>query len=227
MIWTAKDRKIARGCAEHIKAGLGCATDYKVAYADLQIWFDGKVERIYGDPRKNDGGRWLWIKENKTGISWQFAHLSLYRVRTGDVVKAGQIVALTGNTGYLTTGPHLHVQALRDGKRLDPEKHIIIQSQPMDMRRHHVKMIYLAYGLAPSSSDVDYWAGQSDQRIMVDLPYELCKQVDPDGTASTRVDYFNKLGKKALKRDMTVEEQNTFSSRQEPLRGVTDHILSK
>lgn len=222
-MWTAQSRQLIRGSQAHIAAGLGAGADYIARYEELKIWFEGFVEKTY---RGVQGGNWLWIKD-KQGISWQFAHLDSYRVKVGDLVNPGKVVAVTGNTGIITTGPHLHIQAILNGSRIDPEKYIKLTPQTMDKNRQLVKMTYLAYGLAPTSKDVDYWAGQSDERILNDLPYELCKQVDPDGSASTRVDYFNKLSKKSLNRDLTTEEQNTFSNRREPLRGVTDYILSK
>lgn len=37
-----------------------------------------------------------------------YGHLSDFKVKLGDVVKKGQLLALSGNTGRYTTGPHLH-----------------------------------------------------------------------------------------------------------------------
>ena len=39
-------------------------------------------------------------------------------------VKEGEQIAITGNTGTKTTGPHCHTQIIRDGKRLDPEQYL-------------------------------------------------------------------------------------------------------
>lgn len=37
-----------------------------------------------------------------------YGHLSLAKVKLGDVIKKGQLIALSGNTGRYTSGPHLH-----------------------------------------------------------------------------------------------------------------------
>ena len=48
-----------------------------------------------------------------------FGHMSRRDVAKGDVVKAGQVIGLTGNTGY-TTGPHAHVVMRLNGREVDP-----------------------------------------------------------------------------------------------------------
>jgi len=51
-------------------------------------------------------GKWILIEYNN-GLSSVFGHLSVISAKTGEKVKAGDVVALSGNTGH-TTGPHLH-----------------------------------------------------------------------------------------------------------------------
>jgi murein DD-endopeptidase MepM/ murein hydrolase activator NlpD len=42
----------------------------------------------------------------------------------GDIVKAGEVVAISGNTGTLTTGPHLHFELWNNGFPVDPKTFI-------------------------------------------------------------------------------------------------------
>jgi murein DD-endopeptidase len=53
------------------------------------------------------------------GVLAKFLHLNENRVAQGDRVSAGQVIALSGNTGR-STAPHLHYQLDRGDKALDP-----------------------------------------------------------------------------------------------------------
>lgn len=52
-------------------------------------------------------GKWILIKYNN-GLASTYGHLSQLNMSTGAVVKSGDVVGFSGNTGY-STGPHLHV----------------------------------------------------------------------------------------------------------------------
>lgn len=51
-------------------------------------------------------GKWVLLK-HANGLSTIYGHLSYVYARPGDVVTTGQVVGLSGDTGY-STGPHLH-----------------------------------------------------------------------------------------------------------------------
>ncbi|TFH24076.1 MAG: M23 family metallopeptidase [Myxococcales bacterium] len=53
------------------------------------------------------------------GVIAKFLHLNENRVKQGDRVRVGQVIALTGNTGH-STAPHLHYQLDRGDKTIDP-----------------------------------------------------------------------------------------------------------
>ena len=49
--------------------------------------------------------------------------LQTIKVKVGDVVQKGQVVALMGSTGR-STGPHVHFEVLHNGRSKDPVKYI-------------------------------------------------------------------------------------------------------
>ena len=53
------------------------------------------------------------------GYSTRYAHNSENLVAVGDEVKKGQAVALMGDTGR-ATGPNLHFEVLKNGRRVNP-----------------------------------------------------------------------------------------------------------
>lgn len=54
-----------------------------------------------------------------------YAHLSSVKVKLGQKVNRGEIIAKTGNSGFLTTGPHLHYEVRHDGIALNPLNFIL------------------------------------------------------------------------------------------------------
>jgi murein DD-endopeptidase MepM/ murein hydrolase activator NlpD len=73
-----------------------------------------------------------WTVETGYVIYLQHANdlISVYKhnaellKQAGDHVDAGEAIAIMGNTGELTTGPHLHFELWHAGVPLDPEKYI-------------------------------------------------------------------------------------------------------
>lgn len=53
------------------------------------------------------------------GYQSMFAHLDRVDVQPGQQVDAGQVIGTLGNSGR-TTGPHLHLELLLNGQRIDP-----------------------------------------------------------------------------------------------------------
>ena len=54
-----------------------------------------------------------------------YKHCGSLLKREGDKVQAGEAIALVGNSGTLTTGPHLHFELWNKGRPVNPEKYIV------------------------------------------------------------------------------------------------------
>lgn len=83
---------------------------------------DGTV--ISAGPGGGDGNRIVIDHGIVSGVDLvtTYNHLSSFAV-TGGVVKRGQLIALSGNTGY-STGCHLHFETLENGTFVNPRKWI-------------------------------------------------------------------------------------------------------
>jgi murein DD-endopeptidase MepM/ murein hydrolase activator NlpD len=53
-----------------------------------------------------------------------YKHNSVLLRREGDLVKAGEAIAIIGNSGENSSGPHLHFELWHKGRAVDPELYI-------------------------------------------------------------------------------------------------------
>lgn len=86
----------------------GSGTPY-VAVADGVVAFAGWSDAI---------GNYIMLDCN--GIYAIYAHSSVLYASTGDYVTQGTVLGLTGNTGYQTTGAHLHFAIMVNNEYVDP-----------------------------------------------------------------------------------------------------------
>lgn len=61
------------------------------------------------------------ILEHSYGLLSVYKHNSSLTRTQGDLVRAGEVIAMSGNTGEFTTGPHLHFELWRGGHPINPE----------------------------------------------------------------------------------------------------------
>lgn len=80
------------------------------------------------------------------GIQCLYGHLSLISVKEGDMVSAGTIIGISGNTGK-STGEHLHIQLKKNGKSVDPEPFIAYLNRYITGLQD--KIAYLKFGTKP------------------------------------------------------------------------------
>ena len=59
--------------------------------------------------------------QHSNNIISNYKHNSVLLKKVGDQVKAGDAIAIVGNSGELTTGPHLHFELWKEGKPLNPK----------------------------------------------------------------------------------------------------------
>ena len=71
-----------------------------------------------------DTGYVIQVQHNQNLVS-VYKHCGSLLKKVGDTVKAGEAIALVGNTGEKTTGPHLHFEVWNKGRALDPTKYIV------------------------------------------------------------------------------------------------------
>lgn len=62
--------------------------------------------------------------QHKNGFLSIYKHNELLLKEIGDHVVAGEAIALVGNTGKLSTGPHLHFELWYKGSPVNPEEYI-------------------------------------------------------------------------------------------------------
>lgn len=58
-----------------------------------------------------------------SGLVTRYAHNKTLLVKAGDVVKKGQVIALSGSTGR-STAPHVHFEVYKNGRVVDPATYI-------------------------------------------------------------------------------------------------------
>ena len=81
---------------------------------------DGTV--VYAGFDSNQGN--VIQLQHKNGFISVYKHNALLLKEVGDIVQAGEAIALVGNTGKLSTGPHLHFELWYKGNPVNPEEYI-------------------------------------------------------------------------------------------------------
>ena len=64
------------------------------------------------------------VLRHKDNLISVYKHNASLSVLQGDLVKSGEVIASSGNTGDLTTGPHLHFELWSEGYPINPSNFI-------------------------------------------------------------------------------------------------------
>ena len=71
-----------------------------------------------------DAGHIIGIQHTNNLTSF-YKHCSALLKKSGESVKAGEVIAVVGNSGELTTGPHLHFELWFNGRPVNPQDYIV------------------------------------------------------------------------------------------------------
>ncbi|MEU9736986.1 M23 family metallopeptidase [Streptomyces sp. NPDC048002] len=126
--WTKPVKKYTKTASFHQNGAMWQSThsgqDFAVATGTQVYAAHGGTVVKAGGNGAGDGpayGNAIVIKHGN-GTYSQYAHLSKIQVKAGQVVKTGQRIALSGNTGN-SSGPHLHFEIRKTanyGSAVDP-----------------------------------------------------------------------------------------------------------
>jgi murein DD-endopeptidase MepM/ murein hydrolase activator NlpD len=87
---------------------------------------DGIVERAFLD----DAAGLVVVLEHGNGIQTIYGHLDRVLVWEGKDVARGEPLGLLGNTGWRSTGPHLHYAVKVEGKYVNPRRYLFEKQNP-------------------------------------------------------------------------------------------------
>lgn len=110
-------------------------TDLRLKIGDtVRAVFDGVI-RI---SKNNPGGFGLYVMvRHHNGLETIYGHLSKRLVKVGQIVKAGDVIGLGGNTGR-SSGPHLHFEFRYRGDAFDSEQIFDFQNRNIRSRRFSI-----------------------------------------------------------------------------------------
>ena len=61
--------------------------------------------------------------DHGNGLVTRYGHNQENLVRVGEKVRKGQVIATMGSSGR-STGPHVHLEVLKDGRKVNPLKYL-------------------------------------------------------------------------------------------------------
>lgn len=117
--------------------------DLRCNYSRVYAMLPAKVKEVHHG--NNGYGNYVILDHGR--MECLYGHLSTILVNEGDIISAGAVVALSGNTGK-STAPHLHIRLRKDGKSVDPQPFIGYLNDYIT--RLQDKISYLKFGKTPT-----------------------------------------------------------------------------
>jgi len=91
-----------------------------VTNAPIKATADGVV--VFAEWTTETG--YIILLKHRNNLISVYKHNAFLLKSQGDLVRAGEVIAIVGNTGEFTTGPHLHFELWSDGYPIDPTIYI-------------------------------------------------------------------------------------------------------
>lgn len=105
--------------------GIDLRADFEPVYTVM----DGAVGKAGYD---NRSGFYIRIIHSPF-ITTSYAHLSAFKVKEGDIIKAGDVIGISGNSGRCT-GPHLHFRIQFTNTAIKNLANLVIKSEEKGKR---------------------------------------------------------------------------------------------
>lgn len=118
--------------------------DLRCSYSSVYSMMPGTVKEVHFGNR----GYGNYIVLEHGNLECLYGHLSRIVVTEGEIISAGTVVAISGNTGK-STGPHLHIRMKKDGKSINPKPFIDYLNDYIT--RLQDKIRYLRFGEKPQT----------------------------------------------------------------------------
>ncbi len=114
-----------------------------------------------------------------------YGHLSAIIVEEGEIIPAGSVVAISGNTGK-STGPHLHIRLRKNGKSVDPKPFITFLNDYITKLQDRIA--YVRDGIKPQQElNIQNLVGEMDRCGITNQRYVVAQALLETGYFTSRV----------------------------------------
>lgn len=142
----------------------------------------------------------LVVVRHYNGLETVYGHLSKIKVKSKQVVKAGEVLGLGGSTGH-STGPHLHFEVRFQYETFDPEWILDFSNYTLRTHRLHLDKTY--FGITAPRGRNPELAYKADKSFVKETPLKVRKQRKEVYCTTQRGDTYELL---ALRYSTTIDD---------------------